>query len=429
MRSVSILSTTGLVTLVICLFFCTELRSVITLAMPIFVVVLSHFMFNVKATCENLLCLVLSCISAMVGIISGNIDFANVIIYYWLAFPLLYLYLCKIEYDRRTISWNLFWPVLCNVVIIVDVLGLFSLLIFGTPDDFGRAYGLHFKGVSGLSMVNGMLSLYYLAKYLRKKANRQDIVMMIVFLMGSVLCFSGLTLLTYTFTLILYFVFSASIRKIIAVIPFVAIIGYLLTKSALGIMEYNINNVMILANEDQREENARKTVMFQRFVTLNEKHPLMILTTGVGTSGYNSRSCFLINKDANNIFTSVLGHHMPKYHGQDIYPLWNNGIIKMYTDGARNKPFSSLISIWAETGFVFFVILSFVWFKRLRFYFIKSKVDSEFLFLFLLNLFVYFLLLTEYWLESSEFLLFIILQSLLIAKKTRIRKLKIQLIK
>ena len=188
--------------------------------------------------------------------------------------------------------------------------------------------------------------------------------------------------------------------------------------SAKEIIYYNIRNVELFMSAEDAQDNARKRVMYSNFFDLMYSD-FSVDVIGVGPGGYNSRICFLLNDDSDNIFTTVLGHHMPPYHKNDIYPLWNRAFVSFeaFTDGARNKPFSSIVAFGAEAGLIFLFLFSLFWFRSMNTFRKLSRKDGDYLYLFLLNVFMFLLLITEYWFESSEFILFLIIQNTLIANK------------
>ncbi len=407
-----------LITFLFCLFFCTQMRTVITFLMPLSLF-MTGYLFKIRVSTKVLFFYILIAISSFVGLLLGSIDFANSFLFCWLVMPLLLLQFGRINKSIPKIKCEDFIDSLVIVIGIVDFVGIICLIVFQTPDEYGRGYGAHFKGVSGLAVVNAMLSYYYLSKFLCKKYRRKDILLFLMLFVSTVLCFSALTLITYMITLLCYFLLYINLRRIISFIPFILLAGVLLVSSGLNIYEYNKRNLELMLDSDIWENNARKIMMYIKAVSLNEESPFLISICGCGPAGYNSRTCFLINEDSNNLFTDLLGHHMPYYHARDIYPLWNKSFVSVdaFTDGARNKPFSSLVSIWIELGLVFLITFCWLWIKNIREYGKKASADSDYIFLFLLNVFVFLLLFTEYWLESSEYLLFLILQGSVLNKK------------
>lgn len=402
-----------------CSFFCTPLRAIIIALSPI-IPKLSKVFFYSKLNKEISILFIISLISSIVGLLRGSVDLANVILFTWVCFPIFYILFCDIEKKRTFISWEKLFKYLRLFLIAIDIIGFVCrFLIFKTVDDFGKAYGEHFKGVSGLCVLNAFVMLYYLSFILKGDYSKKTISYFIFFLCSFIFCFSGLTLITLIIVLFIYLLsnlkLSGNILKIIIVL---IIGGFIFTHTATEILKYNTRNIELFLNNADAQDNARKRVMYANFFNHMSENTTLLLT-GVGPGGYNSRICFLLNDDSNNIFTSILGNHMPQYHKADIYPLWNNDIVSFdkYTDGARNKPFSSLVGICAEVGIIFFIFFTVFWLKKIIYFRKKAKYDTDYLYLFLLNSFMYLLLATEYWLESSEFILFLLLQNTIISNK------------
>lgn len=421
--SKSVMKKEHIYTLLLCVLFCTQLRTIVTFLMPVFVMV-AMCMFKVRMNSVVIVMFLLIAASSTFGIVLGNIDVANAVLFCWMAMPLFFLQFGKQEYKFHTIRWSDFWHSLTQVVFVVDLIGLICLIILHTQDDFGQGYGTHFKGVSGLAMTNAMISLFYLSRCLLKQQVQSNSIKFLIFFVSSVLCFSGLTLLTYLVTLAIYFMLSRHIKILFFTIPFLLIAFLLLYKTDWNIWEYNAHNIEMFTESKENGEQARKRIMYDRVLQLTQEEPLMICTVGCGPAGYNGRACFLINIDSENLFTQLLGHHMPFYHKRDIYPLWNNNFVaqERYNDGARNKPFSSLVAIWAELGAVFFFLFIVLWLLKMKKYYKLAKDDADILFLMLLNIFLILALLTEYWLESSEYLLFLLIQGSLLNRRPDLLK-------
>ena len=194
----------------------------------------------------------------------------------------------------------------------------------------------------------------------------------------------------------------------------------MLFKSGTEIIEYNNRNIELavdaIRNPRLYAYDARKVLMFSNYIDMIEDEPLLFLT-GTGAGGFNSRVSFLLNRDSNNEFTKIFGHHMPYYHSKNIYPLWNNKIVSFdeRTDGTRNKPFSSLLAILAEGGIVVFFLYISLWIRVLIIFFRKGKENYIYNFLFVFNIFWLLSMASEVWFESSEFLFFLIVNSICVS--------------
>ena len=376
--------------------------------------------FRCKANRKVTILYFIIIVSSLIGLLRGNVDFANVLLYLWICFPIIYLLFGDVRASvSSVVSWDALFRSLRCWLIIIDVCGFICrFIIFRTVDDFGYAYGTHFKGVSGLCVVNAFMVLYYLSRLLRSEVSKNIINNFLFFFCSFIFCFSGLTTMTFIVTIILYFALNVKPKNLVKIVILILFGLLVLIYSAKDVLYYNIRNVELFLSSEDSQDNARKRVMYSNFFNLMASEP-SVAAVGVGPGGYNSRTCFLLNDDSNNIFTTVLGHHMPAYHKNDIFPLWNKAVVSFenFTDGARNKPFSSIVAFGAEAGLIFLFIFSFYWFKNIRTFRKLSQVDSDYLYLYLLNVFMFLLLVTEYWFESSEFILFLIIQNTLVASK------------
>lgn len=403
---------------ILSILFVSPLRAVIILITPLLPLALKN-LFQGEFNKDIIILYSLIGISSMIGLFRGYIDFANFILYIWICFPIVYLMFCDIRKVKPLVTWNTFLKSLRFWLIIIDLGGFICrFIVFRTVDDFGYLYGTHFKGVSGLSVVNAYVMLYYLSYILKGNISKKIILNFLFFFFSFIFCFSGLTVLTFAITIVIYLIANIKLRNLFKILIVLILSIIVLTYTAKDILDYNKKNIELFLDKDDSQNNARKRVMYYNFYELITTD-MSVIFTGVGPGGYNSRTCFLINDDSDNIFTKLLGHHMPKYHNEYIYPLWNSDLVSYdsYTDGARNKPFSSFVAFGAEIGIIFLIIFYLFWFKRINKMRIESKNDTDYLYLFLLNTFVCLLLLTEYWFESSEFILYIIIQNIIISNK------------
>ncbi len=409
-----------LIAIVVAIIFCTQLRGIFTLMMPL-ALIFANLFFSYKVSPKTIFLIILIVFSAFWGLIFNRVDLANTFLFCWLVIPIIILLFCNIIPNKKIfIPWEYFFKALRNILIVINIIGFISLfIIYKTVDDFGRGYGPHFNGVSGLAVVNAYVVFYYISLIYNKKYHRKDIFYCLFFTFSFIFCFSGLTLLTFFATLGIFLLTKINIKRLIAFCIIIITSYYILKKVSPDILTYNMRNIEIFMSSEQAKNNARKRVMFENYIRLVAENKIISIFTGVGPGGYNSRSCFLINNDSDNFFTKIMGHHMPYFHEKDIYPLWNSSIVsyERFTDGARNKPFSSIISLSAELGIIFFTFFLAFWIKQIIQYSHKTKFDKDYFFLFLLNIFMILLLLSNYWLESSEFLLFIFIQNSILQNK------------
>lgn len=264
---------------------------------------------------------------------------------------------------------------------LIDILGaFFYFVVFKGGDEFGYAYGVHFQYVSGLAMMNAVMILYYALYILESKEriSKNTYLWLLFFIISFVFCFFGLGLLCLALAFGFYFCSKVSLKKIIYGFIAISVFVVLLFKSGTEIIEYNNRNIELavdaIRNPRLYAYDARKVLMFSNYIDMIEDEPLLFLT-GTGAGGFNSRVSFLLNRDSNNEFTKIFGHHMPYYHSKNIYPLWNNKIVSFdeHTDGTRNKPFSSLLAILAEGGIIVFFLYISLWIRVLIIFLERGK--------------------------------------------------------
>lgn len=405
---------------ILSIVFLTPLRAIVVVLAPIFPILIKQlFVTKIDKKVILLCCIII--ISGLINILDGNINISSYILYIFICFPIIYLFFGKIKKtsdNKLYVNWHILFKYLRRWLIVIDIIGfLFRFIIFKSMDEFTVGYGYHYKAVTGLSVVNAYVLLYYFVRIWKGTRTKHNIYNLIFFFLSFISCFSGLVLLILLLTLLFIIFFNSNLKSLLrlCVISTICIIS--LSYIAKDVFQYNWNNILIFLNDDVAQNNARKKVMYTRsFKLISENKSAALI--GVGPGGYNSRICFLLNNDSNNIFTKILGHQMPKYHKSDIYPLWNMSFVNMddFTDGTRNQPFSSMVSFYTEIGFFFFLFFIVFWIKKIRN--LKTKIeDSDYLYLYVLNIFVFLLFWVDDWFVSSEFILFIIINQTLTAEK------------
>lgn len=404
---------------VLSILFLTQLRGVLTFLMP-FASKSTNILFESKLN-KKIVHPLIGCaiISSFVGVLTSTVDLENIFLYMWLTIPLFMIQASSYRFSPKSyVSWPIFFKIFQKVLIFIDIIGMICLfVVYKTQDDFGRAYGDTFKGVSGLALVNGIVSLYYISKLLKSRLTKNESLLAGFFFISHILCFSALTTICLLITLVVYFITKISIRNLIyGVLIIVTSIGTIKIASPETI-DYNVTKLSYILYADS--DKARKVFMYSNYLKyLETEFPRSILC-GCGPGGFNSRATFLLNDDANNPFTDILGQHKPKFHEKYIHPLWDLEIVsyEKYNDGASNKPFSSMVGIAAELGLFALIFIIVVWIIYCRKLLIKSKNDFEYFFLFLMNVFMIISLFTEYWLQSTEYLLFLLIQGSLLSCK------------
>lgn len=406
-----------LVTLIIALLFFTPLRALTIIIIP-FLYLYWKVVFNLKTNISGVIVSGLYLFSCCIGVINHTIPVANAILSCWIVIPIFFLMFSKVKRCVSIFQFRFFLMVMQRILVVIDILGFIArFLIFRTEDEFGFAYGQHFQYVSGLAMMNAPFFLYHFITVINKAGSKANIYYMLFFLLSFLCCFFGLGLICLSLTLFLYLISYKNLKGVYYVILVGGIVMGILVVSNKDVIDYNMQNVSKLI-EGQEDDyiNARKVLVFINYVDFVESNPLLAFS-GVGGGGFNGRVSFLLNKESDNIFTKVLGHHMPIFHSKYAYPLWNKEVASFdnHTDGTRNKPFSSLLSIASEGGIILFLFFLFLWGKQIKYCYIYFRHDYLFQFLFCLNILWFFSLLSEVWLESSEFIFYLLLNMVTIA--------------
>lgn len=71
-------------------------------------------------------------------------NFGNIILSYWILYPILHFVLSKFNYNIG-MSYKLFFSFSTRVLILVDLIGaIYRILNNMDPDSMGFAYGCHF---------------------------------------------------------------------------------------------------------------------------------------------------------------------------------------------------------------------------------------------------------------------------------------------
>jgi hypothetical protein len=169
----------------------------------------------------------------------------------------------------------------------------------------------------------------------------------------------------------------------------------------------------------------RKIIVYKNYFSIYLKDPVLFLF-GSGPGTFNSRTSFLLNGEysTSKVFEKVLGIYRPKYASLGVYPLWNSkNSISNLTNGTRNEPFSSIISVLSEYGvliFGLFALLIYAKTRSMRYtadkYLVSCKNDGDreritimLHYLKLSSIFILLGLFTENYLEYPEIMFFYLL--------------------
>ena len=393
----------------IAIMFLTPLRALTTYIMPLFVII---FMVEagINLSIKSKWFLTFVFISILFGIFGQTTYLQNVVDYCWRYVPVMIfaLTLYRIK-DYNKFNLDKFVGISGKVLIIIDILGfIFYFFTDSGEDGLGKAYSTHFQGVHGLAMINVIYFFYYYSK-LMYKYEKQVLMKSLFFFVSFFFCFYGLGFVLFIICMSIFFIlkYVKRIRQLIMILSVAIICSIVINKVNPHFFEYTLINLTI---DDENDLNQRrKLLLFVNYEKyLDKEFPMSLIGTGPG--GFCSRTAFDFNIDGGNKVSHFLGHTMPVHHKNYVYPLRNKWVTSFEegTDGTRNQPFSSLLSILAELGVVPAVIFFGFYVSLIIHFYIKSKRHYLYSYLFLANLFFIVCSIVEMWIESTEFLFFLI---------------------
>lgn len=344
-------------------------------------------------------------VSSIVGLALQWIDLENVIIAAWVFIPILILFFCCPSKANFRIDCDKLIKITAIAIFIVDILGI----ILNTRGTLTSIYGEHYEVVHGMAMVNALYLFYYGVKFYKREANLIEKIAAAFFGYYFFLCDFGVGKMCLVVTIGIYLLIHAKVKYFILTAIAVACWTYL-SKS-----EMFQNEMMQMNYAQESQDNARKTLMFSEVPKFFAENPVAAIV-GCGPGGYNSRATQLINQDANNIFTDIFGKHSPLWYKKYIYPLWNHTFVSMssYTDGTRNKPFSSFVAVLCEYGGLALWLVFGTWGKRIIFYLKKENESIWYSILLWINLFYFISCIAHEWMDCTEFVAFLMFNYLLL---------------
>ncbi len=278
-------------------------------------------------------------------------------------------------------------------------------------------YGLYGKyGLGG--HILSVLNIIYAVRFFFVRRFK----LALTFLICSILGFYGLGLLLAILSLLVSLrkriLSRGSLKVVFAAVTLMALsVGVIRTINRHN-YDYIKNTLMSFVDnasfdyhEEMKKANNFQTTSVPRKITfykgvglrIMETPSILLLGTSPGT--YNSRTAFLLNGDISR--TKMLRDNVkkrPPYHQIDVFPLFNTITTRVpWMGGTRNQPFSSVISIFMEYGFLLGTLIMLV------FYRFGSRVIKEYketldyyplqfilIYTFFLSFFVYYFDLIEY---------------------------------
>ena len=335
--------------LIILLLLLTPIRASFILLTP-FIVWWVGSLFKCKFICKrNFVVSILFLLSSITGIYFKTTNISNVLLSYWITYPILLLFFSRKDKIPSSIKSDF---ILLSTLILVIVNGIgiiYSFMSLRDPDAMGFPYGRHFSSQNGLALINALMFIYYFNMYWSVKIQNY-LYLSFFFLLSFALCECGLAMVCLLLAIIISLNKNFKIKYIIYSSVGIIILSLIIFYNSVN-MGYYVDSITKVINSNIWESDFRKIVAFLNYSNIIDDKPYYLLF-GFGPGGYNGRVSFLLNTDSDNIFTTMMGHSMPYYHLKFIHPLWDKSILDVlsFNDGSRNKPFSSFLSLLAENG-------------------------------------------------------------------------------
>lgn len=385
----------------------TPLRAIGIVILPF----LAHYLckkYHIVFTINSWILIFFLLVSSFFGLLQGTTLFTNVLLSLWIYLPILFLYSSRYENSCKSLLENLMW-LSSRILLLIDSFGFVTYFYNRNDDEFGVPYGTHFNKAHGLALLNAFLVFYYLSLLIKRKANKQDKFFLFFFLISFIMCFNGLSLVLLSVVLISYILFKVRIKQILMGIAFSSIIFLYIYYVNSDNINYVVSCVSIVYNNDDVVK-PRKVEMFQKAYKRVKTQDFLSLLFGNGPGSYNGRVAFMLNAESNNVFTDFLGHSMPILHKKEVFELWNEDIYTLPNkDGTINRPHISLVSLIIENGLLFTFLFLYYWVMQIRRGFKLQNKDPLALFYYFSLLFMLLCVCFEQWIESTEFIFFLII--------------------
>jgi hypothetical protein len=425
---------------IVAVFLLSFLRPALFIFLPLFVA-FYFCLFNAKISKHVLLLLCITILSSILvgAYYVGEFNAGNIILSTYIMIPVLVMFFSKSTINPSSSNENYlhsFMRLIAGILIVSNLIGFFQLALYGgdTDDDaFIGLYGTHGLGTHTLSIVNFIMSIFYFFKF-RHEKRQSSKFLALFFLLSGIVSFYGLGLLVFMAAIIIYNLSLKSLMKSMVISGFLVLflgVGLYFIKPTT--FDYNYANMKIVISYlrgDVPEENIqripRKFILYKNYLSLYPTDPTLFLF-GSGPGTFNSRTSFLLNGDyaKTDFLENIFGVYQPHYAVKGAFSLWNSKIslASTYMNGSRNQPFSSIISVPAEYGFIFFIVVLILIYRRYHFLFksfkrllrsnpenlSREKLIGLFKFLKFSSLFIFLSLFTDNYLEYPEIILFYLL--------------------
>ena len=423
----------------------TFLRTGLVIIYPIIILALIGVL-SLRISWRVLLLLLISIGTIPLSFIINNQPILfNTFFSLYIIFPLLILLLTSTTAETkrsRQEYYKVFFKFIVVMMVINNLIGMVQYIIYRNDDAFIGLYGTHGIGAHGLGIINGIMFLYYLIKF-KNLPRWSTLPFLLFFLVSFILSFFGLALVLMVCSFFLfYFLFQFRLTRIIKIIPLIFLTAGILYFSSAKTFNYNYNimekTFETLSTGDFSEEGEmpRKLTLYYNYLAIFS-NDIKYFLFGVGPGTFNSRVSFLLNGIySQNMLVKLIGDRESALASEYVFPLWDNEILSVrFSDGTRNQPFSSIIALLAEYGFIFTFGLFILILGKLKSIIRKLnshlKEESSYFrlkeliikkeFLIISGIFIFLMSLTGNLFEHTEILLYIViikLMELSINKKT-----------
>ena len=397
------------------------LRPILFISLPFFVLLFFLF-FRAKTTISTILLLLSILVTTVLSTFHlGEFNVSNNFLSIYFISPLILLFFSRIKIEDQD-YFQFFMQVITVVLVLNNLIGLAQLIKNPADDDsFIGFYGTHGLGLHTLSLVNYLVGVYYFIRY-QHQGLRMHLLLSVFFVISAILSFYGLGLIMFLSTI---FIYKFSLRhffgSVLIFVFILALFGSTLFFFKKQTFYYNLENIkraeLFFKRDLGKKELSlipRKLLLFRNYVDgYSQDIGAFLLGSGPGT--FNSRTYFLLNGDysRSKSLEKVFGTHDPLMAAKYVHPLWNAENTGQYMDGSRNEPFSSIIALLAEYGFIVSLLVAIAVYSRYKTLMgllsLTSGALPEYNFLKFISIFVFLNLFTDNYLEYPEFILLYII--------------------
>jgi len=332
----------------------------------------------------GLACLAIIVAGTISMIIEGFFVYNLVFSLYLIITTLLFATAKPVQRDRfqDKAYFNSFIKIFSYFLVVVNIsAAIYAVLVLATadyPEDvFTGLYGKGGFGSHSLSVINFLMATYY---FFEKKYKN-----FAFFFVCGILGFYGQGLFIYVIAfglVILPYLLknvATTLKIVFIAVSFFSVV-YLINPANFKYIRVNIAYAELIFEEYDYEyeiekmKDHRRTYIPRYITFLDGSRRLFfsdakVFFLGTSPGTYNSRVAFYLNGDfIQNKTYKKLFNYQTEYHHDYVLPILNRKYLAntMWNDGTRNQPFSSLVSVLLEYGFIFGSIILFLFFSSIR---------------------------------------------------------------